>query len=71
MTTAQAITSPIRIPVVPELERGAYDRRGAAAYLSISTTTLWRLTASGKIRKTSVGVYPKTELDRWLKKEIA
>jgi excisionase family DNA binding protein len=60
-------SGPAAIPVWP---KGALTAKEAADYLSISRTTLWRLTATGKIRRTSYRTYPKTELDRHLKEEL-
>ena len=55
-----------------------YDVRQAAQYLGISTRTLQRRMSRrqqyGKIRYINIGrrvLFPKYELDRWLKEEAA
>ena len=57
-----------RIAVV--FERGALKQWEAAQYLGIGTTQLWKLTQLGKVRRTSYGTYPITELDRHLREEV-
>ena len=50
-------------------ERGAFDRRGAAAYLSISTRYLDDLAAAETIKRIKLGrkaLYRKVDLDAFL-----
>lgn len=54
----------------PIWPRGALNMNQAAHYLSIGRTQLWKLTAVGKIRRTSYGTYPVEELDRHLRQEM-
>jgi len=42
----------------------------AAAAIGVSRQTMWKLVATGKIRKTSYGVIPVSELEQHLKQEI-
>ena len=56
--------------VVAAWPKGALSRQEAARYLGIGTTKLWLLTASGKVKRTSYGTYPVTELDRHLAEEL-
>ena len=53
----------------PAPERGAFDRRGAAAYVSISTRLLDDLAASGTIKRIKIGrksLFRKIDLDAYL-----
>ena len=50
-------------------ERGAFDRRGAATYLSISTRLLDDLAAAESIRRIKIGrksLFRKCDLDDFL-----
>jgi len=54
-------------PICP---KGAITRAEAAQYLSIGLTQLWKLTATGKVKRTSYGTFTITELDRHLAEEM-
>ncbi len=52
-------------------ERGAYDRRGAAEYLSISTRLLDDLAAAETIKRIKIGrksLFRKIDLDAYLER---
>ena len=56
-------------PTPPPPERGAFDRRGAAAYVSISTRLLDDLAATGEIKRIKIGrksLFRKIDLDAYL-----
>jgi hypothetical protein len=57
MPPASATTQPAR---------GALKRKEAAAYLGVSTRTVWRLAALGEIYKTAYGTYPIESLNQHL-----
>lgn len=48
----------------------AYNQKNAAKVLDVSRWTLWKETSLGKIRKTTLGLYPRSELERYLKAEL-
>lgn len=51
---------------------GLFDRKGAAEYLAIGTTTLDDFVKSGEIKRITInGVpkYPRVELDQFIKKQ--
>jgi len=55
----------------PQPERGAFDRRGAADYLSISTRLLDDKAATGEITRLKCGrksLFRKIDLDAYLER---
>lgn len=64
--------APARTPL-PMSERGALDLESAAEYLSMSASTLRRITKAGKIRYVRYGRlvrYRRADLDEWTEKNI-
>ena len=65
-------SAPERTPM-PLSERGALDLESAAEYLSMSSSTLRRITKAGKIRHARYGRlvrYRRVDLDEWTEKNI-
>lgn len=59
-----------RIPVTFMYPALALCVRDAAKAMGTSRQTVWRLTATGKIKKTEYGTIPVTELQRHLDEEM-
>jgi hypothetical protein len=54
----------------PQAAPAAFDRKDAAEYIAVGTTTLDELRKAGQIKPVKIGgrlVYRKTTLDRYLK----
>lgn len=64
--------APERTPL-PLSERGALDLESAAEYLSMSSSTLRRITKAGKVRYARYGRlvrYRRADLDEWTKNNL-
>jgi len=56
--------------VLPPDNRLAYKTSEAAKVLGMCRATLWKETSLGRIKKTPLGLYPRFELERYLKAEL-
>lgn len=54
-------------PTVPMENRLAYNGKETAALLGITPSTLSRETTAGRIRKNIIGLYPRPEIERYLR----
>lgn len=57
-------------PILPPDGKLAYNQKSAAKVLDVSRWTLWKETSLGKIKKTPLGLYPRFELERYLRAEL-
>lgn len=60
----------IPITFVEPIPRLALTKKEAAKALGVSVQTIWRLTATGKLPKTTYGVFPISAIEEHLRQEV-